>query len=157
MRQYCGTSSKYEGLYRDIATKYLPTVSETKALDFDFAPAKEPKGVVGVMVGISRANDNLDLLQKRAFAVDPEHPDVDPLNEAEKILQTFEAACRLDEVRNGPADFRGWFEDSRRDSEALVSALKDARAGEQGAAERASESWSAVKASCSACHLIYRN
>lgn len=157
MRQYCGTSSKYEGLYRDIATAYIPSVAETRGLAFDFHAQELPRGVVGAMVGISRANDELDLLEVRAFAADPEHPDVDALNAAERILQSFAAALTLDEVANGPADFRAWFQASHDDGVRLVDALRRARAGEAGAAEQASAAWSSVKASCTECHSIYRN
>jgi len=157
MRQYCGTSSKYEGLYRDVATAYIPPPKETSKLDFDFPARKEPRGVTGVMVHLSRSNDNLDLLKKRAFAVDPEHPDVDPLNEAEKIHQAFELSMTFPEVREGPADFNGWFRDSEVASGKLVDALRRAKAGDSGAADEAAEHWQAVKDACSACHNVYRN
>ena len=153
MRQYCGTSSKYEGLYRDIATARIPTADETRALEFDFAPARRPRGVVGVMVDLSRANDLVDELAKRDFAPDPDHPDVDARNEATKLAQSFEHALQLDEVKNGPRDLRAWFEDGRDGARALVRALEP----DALALERAHESWRAVQASCTACHLVYRN
>ena len=151
MRQYCGTSSKYEGLYKDIATAYIPPKSETAALDFDFPARKLPRGVVGAMIELSRANDNLDLLADNAFQADPSHPDVDPRNEAVKLLQAFEASLALDEVVEGPADYRGWFEEAHDQSAALVDALA------RDDADAARESWAAVKQTCTDCHLIYRN
>jgi protein tyrosine phosphatase (PTP) superfamily phosphohydrolase (DUF442 family) len=157
MRQYCGTSSKYEGLYRDIATAYFPTEAETRALAFDFPTEKRPKGVAGVMVGISRASDNLDLLQKSAFAADPAHPDVDAANEAEILAQSFEAALELDEVKHGPEDFRGWFEDAAKHSREVVDALARAKQGAEGAAQEADKSWKAAKDTCNACHKAYRD
>ena len=157
MRQYCGTSSSYEGLYRDVATAYLPSEKETDAMEFDFPAERVPKGVTGSMVAISRANDNLDLLAKRSFAADPEHPDLDAGNEAEQLLQAFESALTLDEVENGPRDYRGWFQDARDGSQALVESLRGLERGEVGSVERAGLSWKAVKASCTDCHRVYRN
>lgn len=157
MRQYCGTSPSYEGLYRDVATAYIPTTAETRALDFDFPAEKRPRGVTGVMVSLSRANDNLNLLAKRSFAADPEHPDLDARNEAQKVLQSFEVALTLDEVAGGPRDFHGWFEDAHAGSAALVQALDDAERGDPQALERAGSSWKSVKNACSACHALYRN
>jgi hypothetical protein len=152
MRQYCGTSAKYEGLYRDVATARIPTADETRALEYDFPAAKLPRGVVGVMVNVSRANDLIEELAKRDFAADPAHPDVDARNEAVTLHQTFEAALELDEVKNGPADFRGWFEDARDGARALSEALQR----EDGLAD-ARLGWAAVQQSCTACHLVYRN
>jgi protein tyrosine phosphatase (PTP) superfamily phosphohydrolase (DUF442 family) len=152
MRQYCGTSSKYEGLYRDIATARIPSAEETRALDFDFSAARLPRGVTGVMVNVSRSNDLIEALAKNDFAADPAHPDVDARNEAEQLLQSFDAALQLDEVKNGPADFRGWFEDARDGARTLTEALQR----EDGLAD-ANRGWAEVKRSCSACHLVYRN
>jgi protein tyrosine phosphatase (PTP) superfamily phosphohydrolase (DUF442 family) len=152
MRQYCGTSAKYEGLYRDVATARIPTADETRALEFDFPTAKLPRGVVGVMVNVSRANDLIEELAKRDFAADPAHPDVDARNEAVTLRQAFEAALELDEVKNGPADFRGWFEDARDGARTLSEALQR----EDGLAD-ARLGWAAVQQSCTACHLVYRN
>ena len=157
MRQYCGTASKYEGLYHDIATAHIPTAAETRALDFDFAAKRLPEGIVGLMVPISRANDNLDALDKRSFAVDPEHPDVDPAQEARILLQSFEAALELDEVKNGAADYRGWFQAAHDDSAKLVDSLLRLEDGDAAAAAETSKNWAAVKASCTACHKAYRD
>ncbi len=157
MRQYCGTASKYEGLYRDIATADIPTAEATRALEFDFPAQELPEGIVGLMVPISRANDNLDALDERAFSPDPEHPDVDARNEAEKLLQSFAAALRLEEVEQGAADYRGWFQAAHDDTAQLLLALERARQGEAGAAADASKSWAAVKASCTDCHKAYRD
>ncbi len=157
MRQYCGTSAKYEGLYRDIATAHIPTAEETSRLDFDFPARKLPRGLVAVMVEVSRANDNLDLLEQGAFAADPEHPDVDARNESAKLLQSFTAALELNQVRNGAEDFRGWFQAAHDGSQKLSDALERASQGDPAAAAEASQAWAAVKASCTACHKAYRD
>jgi len=157
MRQYCGTSAKYEGLYRDIATAHIPTADESAELDFDFPARKLPRGIVALMVEVSRANDNLDLLEKQAFAADPEHPDVDARNESAKLLQSFTAALELNQVRNGAEDFRGWFQAAHGDSQKLSDALERASQGDPAAAAEASQAWAAVKASCTACHKAYRD
>jgi len=152
MRQYCGTSSKYEGLYRDIATARIPSADETRALEFDFPAAKLPRGVAEVMVHVSRANDLVEELAKRDYAADPAHPDVDARNEAETLRQAFEAALELDEVKNGPEDFRGWFEDARDGARALAEALQ-----REDGLDEANRGWAKLQKSCSACHLAYRN
>jgi protein tyrosine phosphatase (PTP) superfamily phosphohydrolase (DUF442 family)/cytochrome c556 len=157
MKQYCGTSEKYEGLYREIAITPFPGVEETAGLDYGFDPVRRPEGMVGLMVVMTRAHDNLVELDKRAWALDPEHPDVDALNEATKILQAFENAQDLGQVRAGPDDLRGWMEDSLVESRALVAALREQRAGDAEAAAAASASFKRLKAGCNTCHAAYRD
>ena len=157
MRQYGGTAAKYEGLYRTIATAELPTAEESAAYDFGFDPAHRPDGVVGTMVAMARAKDNAAALELHGWTVDPEHPDLDAVSEATVLLEAFEAACELDEVREGPEDFRTWFEASRAESRGLVEALERVRSGDSAAADEASDRFAAVTKLCGSCHTAYRN
>lgn len=157
MKQYCGTSSKYEGLYREIAITPFPDVDETEQLDYDFAAVRRPEGMVGLMVGMARAHDHLVELAARDWQVDPEHPDVDALHEATKILQAFENAQDLGQVRAGPDDLRGWMADSLAESRALVAALREQRAGTEESGAVAAASFKRLKAGCGECHAAYRN
>jgi hypothetical protein len=157
MRQYCGTSAKYEGLYRVIATGDIPGASETRKYTYDFPAVERPEGIVGQMVVISRANDNIEALGKRTWAADPDHPDVDAVNEASKLFQAFEAICELGEVKNGPQDQADWFVSSREDSRKLRAELERVKAGEAAAAEAASKTFKAIQDTCNDCHAVYRN
>jgi hypothetical protein len=157
MRQYCGTSAKYEGLYRAIAVGEIPAIEETARFDYAFDAAQLPAGVVGVMVELSRAHDYAVELGERDWRADPEHPDVDALNEATKLLQAYEVACELEEVRTGDAEFRSWFEASRDASRDLVDALERLSAGDASGAADADVHFAAVRQLCSDCHAVFRN
>ncbi|MCB9915136.1 MAG: hypothetical protein H6828_08310 [Planctomycetes bacterium] len=157
MRQWSGTSSKYEGLYEVIAEGSMPSPEATAAYAFDFESQHRAQGLVGVMVALSRAHDNLALLSDRAWALDPEHPDIDALNEAEIIKDAFAQSVDLSEVKRGPQDLRDWFAESRDLSSRLVDELRAARGGDAGSGERAVQTFLALKADCSACHKAYRD
>ncbi|MBL8900649.1 MAG: cytochrome c [Planctomycetes bacterium] len=157
MRQYCGTAGTYEGLYQVIAKGAIPSEEETAALRYDFAPVHQPKGMVGAMSVLARAHDNVADAMKREWAADAAHPDLDALNEAEKLEQAFAAAFALDETQQGPADQKQWFERSSAESKKLVEALKRLRAGEAAAGEEAKQAFKAVKGLCTECHSVYRN
>jgi protein tyrosine phosphatase (PTP) superfamily phosphohydrolase (DUF442 family) len=157
MRQYCGTSEKYEGLYQAIATSEMPTDAELKKMKYDF-PSRAPiKGFRHAMVDVSRPWDDVELLQKRGWAADPEHPDVDALNSAKRLAQVFEASAALPEITGKPKDFRGWLDDSVKASKELVDALEKWKAGDAAAGKAADAAYKTLKQRCDACHKPYRN
>jgi protein tyrosine phosphatase (PTP) superfamily phosphohydrolase (DUF442 family)/cytochrome c556 len=157
MRQYCGTAGTYEGLYKTVAEGELPTYGETESYAFDFAPVHKPEGLVSAMAVIARASDNVADAAKRGWQAGPSHPDLDALNEAEKLEQAFAAAFDLGETKTGPADQRGWFERSHAETTKLVGALKRWRGGETAAAAEAKTAFETVKGLCTECHAVYRN
>ncbi|MFT6363651.1 MAG: protein tyrosine phosphatase (PTP) superfamily phosphohydrolase (DUF442 family) [Planctomycetota bacterium] len=157
MRQYCGTSKKYEGLYRIIAAGDLPTAEETAAFEYDFAAQEEVDGVVGSMVILSRAFDNNEVLKDNGWVPDASHPDLDPLNEALQLLQGFQSGEHLSEVRTSADDFRSWWSEGLEESKLLVESVKQIAAGNLDAMAIADRSFLAIETSCLDCHGEYRN
>ena len=157
MRQYCGTSKKYEGLYRLIAAGDIPTASETSAFEYNFAAREEVEGVVAAMVILSRAHDNNESMMKSGWKPDPSHPDLDPINEATQLLQGFESAASHAEVRTAAQDFRSWWSEGQAESATLLDSVKSIQTGDESAIERANRSFQAVQAACTDCHGEYRN
>lgn len=161
MRQWCATSSKYEGLYSTVATVEIPAPEATAASDFDFSPAHSFEGLRGGMVQMARKWDLVTAARERGWAADPLHPDVEPLQELTQLHQVYEALAGLDEIRAWPDDFRAWLEDGRSGSEALVRALTEssmASAGEETTWRAAADTaYARVSNSCSACHKAYRD
>jgi|SRR5688572_6537213 len=156
MRQWCGTASSYEGLYRVIAEGNIPDAKTTAAFAWDFPAASPLEGFREGMVEVSRADDNLKFLSKRQWQPDAEHPDVDAVNEAVKLAQALESCAKLETLANKPPDFQGWMADSVKQSAELRDALQALRKGEADAAA-ADKAYKAVAASCTACHDVYRN
>jgi hypothetical protein len=156
MRQWCGTAESYEGLYRTIAGAQVPSVGETDRYAWDFPAAERAGGFRELMIEVSRADDNLKYLSKHEWQPGDDHPDVDAGNESFKLADALDAAARLDEVTEKPADFVGWMQDSVEQSAALRDAIRAVSAGTGTSADVAA-AYKLLSASCSACHDVYRN
>ncbi len=157
MGQWCGTSKKYEGLFRTIAEMDLPSADTTAALDFDFAPAHAFEGLRGMMVPTARSWDYLKLLVDRGWEADPEHPDVDAYNEADKMAQAFGSFAHDAALGEEPEDLQEWYRASVTETAALRDALQRHRGGDRSAAADAVRHFRAVGNLCSTCHKSYRN
>ncbi|QDU84510.1 hypothetical protein Pla163_16210 [Planctomycetes bacterium Pla163] len=157
MRQWCGTSSKYSGLYWTVACAELPDEATTRSYRWDFPSAQPLEGIAGAMVTTARHYENVLYSDDVDYGVDPLHPDIDPLNEAEILHQLFAQMRAMDEVQREPDDYREWMADGERASFELVEALRDHRAGVPEARERVEDALAATKQSCAACHTKYRN
>ena len=157
MRQWCGTAPEYEGLYRDIAMKPMPTVDETRRLEFGFPSVRTFGDFRESMIDISRRHDALKKLEKRSFAVDPEHPDWDALNEADMLLNNFDATSKLSDVAAQPADFQEWMAKSVEQSRELRDLLKKAKLGDKASTEAGRKAFAALNKTCNDCHAVYRN
>lgn len=157
MRQYAGTSKKYEGLYRSIAARKIPSSAETAAAPYDFPAIERPEGIVGAMVPAARTHDHLMDLSENGWAPDPAHPDIDAVNEAQKLHEAFAGAEGHAEITSKPADFQELWSVATDESAALVAALERFAAGQADEAESADLHFEAVRDACSRCHSVYRN
>jgi len=157
MKQWCGTSKKYEGLFEVIGKAAAPTGYEVKSLDWDFPAKHEFEGFRGAMVVISRAYDHLKALKKKNWKTDPEHPDLSALNEARKLAEAFAGAAKLEEVASRPEDFRKWNDKSLEQAEKLAKKLEKVAEGDKDARDAADRAFQAISERCDACHKAYRN
>jgi protein tyrosine phosphatase (PTP) superfamily phosphohydrolase (DUF442 family) len=157
MRQWCGTAPEYEGLYRSILRQPMPSAAETAAFEYDFPPQAKFAGFRQAMVQVSRAHDHVQDLLEAPRLVDPEHPDLDVVNEGRKLLQALEGTFEFDEVKGGAADMRDWMTASVDGSRSLLANLIRAKAGDAAARKQAEAEFKHVKDTCSKCHKAYRN
>lgn len=157
MRQWCGTSGKYPGLYKTIAHGAFPTPGETAALAWDFPAAHPLGGFREAMIVAPRAFDNLDALAARGFAPDPEHPDIDAANEAAKLHEALAQTVALPECASRPDDFRAWLDQSVAAAAELRQALAAMDADGDAAGARARGLVRQLDGLCTACHRAYRN
>ena len=158
MRQWCGTSVKYKGLYESVANLDMPTEVESETFDFDFPAAHPLGGLRESMITIPRAFDAVGDLGKNRFAPDPHQPDLDAANEAEILVQTF---GRLDDqarTTDAPEDWQGWMKASLRESTTLRDRLLVVRAkGDAMAIDEALAAHDRLNKVCVACHASYRD
>lgn len=157
MRQWCGTAQEYEGLYRDVATRTIPTEAETKVYVFDFPAARSFGGFREAMISISRRDDNLKTLAKKSFALDPEHPDVDPPQEAAILADQLRISGTLSEIASYPDDFHALLKQSADLGLKLEEQLLALKKRDATQAEAAKKTYSELAKSCTQCHTAYRN
>ncbi|MFO1054518.1 MAG: hypothetical protein U1F36_20035 [Planctomycetota bacterium] len=157
MRQWCGTSKSYEGLYATIATGVIPSAAETAAVSFDFPAAHRYAGFRQVMIDLPRSYDALEEIAKNQWKPRSDHPDANALNEARRMAETFTQSRAIAANESRPQDFQAWLEQCEVASTGLVSALEKLESGDATAAEVARARMADVKQRCDACHKTYRN
>ena len=161
MRQWCGTSKKYQGLYETIARAAMPTPEDTQLIQWKFPAAHEFRGIRHAMIGISRIHDHLKALKGRDWAVDPNHPDLNASNETAQLIGIFKIAKATSEAEMKPEDYRVWMRESVEASEALLEVLRAEPAPDAADygtwKESASAAFDEVNTLCIRCHEPYRN
>ena len=156
MRQWCGVSEKYVGLYHVVAAGEMPSIEQTEALDWDFPNAHPFEGFRSGMVEMTRVNDNVKYLSRHGWRPTESHPDLDAVNEAAKLAGHLEQCAQLEEVATQPEDFRRWMRESVDGSNQLREALERVARGEDDATA-ANAAFEAVQNACLDCHAAYRN
>jgi hypothetical protein len=157
MRQWCGTSKKYEGLYQVTAARELPSWAETEAFEFDFAPAHRFDGLRGAMVDMTRSFDTIEDLMMRDWRINPDHPDASALNEAAKLLNGLEQSIEFSASAADSEEFNALLEASRDETRRLIEYLEAVRQGDPDAGAMAAQRVDAIGSLCSRCHASYRN
>jgi hypothetical protein len=142
----------------------IPDDARIAALGIELSPAKALDGVRAVMIPMPRAFDALKAIQPRGWAVDPSHPDLDAVHEAEILAELYGKLVELPPEPEHGADYQGWMLAGRTAADELRAALTASRAGLaptdtlQGAElDRADAAFKAVGASCKSCHAVYRD
>jgi hypothetical protein len=158
MRQWCGTAQKYSGLYAAIANQMIPDAATTQAFAFEFPSAHRFHGLRETMIVAPRSYDPLRDLAARDFAPDPDHPDLDAVNESQKLAELFAMLEKGEDTAARPEDFRSWMSTAARDSALLREQLQGVRAGATPAGlQDAKATIARLESTCNSCHKIYRD
>ena len=174
MRQWCGTSSTYSGLYGSIARAELPSPQQSASLDWDF-PSRHPvRAFRASMADLARCYDDLMLCKEQHWEASADHPDLEPAREAERMVELLRGISLLEEIRNSDADQRKWIANSlaaARDLAQAVSDVTDPSGPIDAQADigsfdfflgsepdgRAQEALARLSSNCTACHRANRN
>lgn len=157
MRQWCGTSSSYSGLFKAVATQAIPSPHRTEACKAELPEASPLRGFRELMIDAPRSFDRLASLMESNWKVNRKHPDINPLREAEILLDLYERGLTLDEIAERPESFKLHLEDSVKAARKLKDELKQLQAGDGEAASRAKKTFRVIERSCLDCHDTYRN
>jgi protein tyrosine phosphatase (PTP) superfamily phosphohydrolase (DUF442 family) len=157
MRQWCGTSKSYEGLYAVIAYGALPDAAATAQDDFDFPSRHRFEGVRAVMIDAARSFDTLKELVANDWKPLGHHPDAKPLTEATVLAEGFAQLAADHSLSAEPSDYQAWMRECDEWSQALVGYLRAADRGDAESGKAAAAALKEVGARCAACHKPYRN
>ena len=174
MRQWCGTSSAYPGLYGSIAKAELPSVEQSAKLDWNFPSRHHVRAFRASMADLARCLDQLVLCRKQHWVATPAHPDLEPAREAERMVELLRGISLLEEIRNYDADQRKWIANSLAAARDLAQAVSDvtdpsgARPLVSSTAVsyfylgsepdgRAQDALERLSSNCTACHRANRN
>ncbi len=163
MYQWCGTASKYQGLFEEIAFTDIPTEAETAAMQFDFPKEREFQGIRAAMIPMTRRWDAIKDARKRDWQVDPAHPDLVLEQEAIKLGELLQVCAEMKDYHHEMPHSEQvitWFEEGAQGAANLARVLSQRDQYEQKGEDwrpLALDAYQAVAASCKECHLDYRD
>lgn len=146
-----GTSSKYPGLYDCVREAAPLTRAQIELVPMPGEVAEVP-GFVAAMAQVSRAFENLEVLEQSAWGPSAEHPDLAPASEAGQLADVLRVLTERREPAGQPDEFYDWIAANAGLAQDLESAIV---AGEDP--QSLSARLQAIDASCAACHSVYRN
>lgn len=164
MRQWCGTSPSYDGLYLSIATGLIPGQEETLKFAWDFPAALPFDGLRDLMIEMTRVDDQLKYLSKTGWAPSADHPDANPGAEAARLIDLFAKGVALQEAApetdlESPQiapDFQAWMLGSLEAGQALKGRIEAFQAGD-ATADDVTAAYKAISRNCKECHGKYRD
>jgi protein tyrosine phosphatase (PTP) superfamily phosphohydrolase (DUF442 family)/cytochrome c553 len=148
-----GTATKYKGLYALTGEFRKPTADELAALPREIPDVCPPSPFTQAMVELDDIFDRVKGVQKNAWAVSADHPDVDPKHEAVILAEAFREMARREIVATKPPDFAQHL----ADSEAAAWDLSKALEGKVVDGLKAEAAFRRIEATCTACHTAHRD
>jgi hypothetical protein len=155
-----GTAPSYAGLYRCTAEAEKVADAAISRARADFPEVSRPAGLVKGMVDIDLTWDNLKAVQRAAWTVPTDHPDIVPAAEAGRLADTLRLLCDDAVVKAKPTEFRSLMARSAEQARSLEELLAKDSAGARPSpevAERLNAVASQIAATCKACHSAYRD
>lgn len=147
-----GTSDAYKGLYSCVWRTDPASSEALDAAPADFPSVRRPSGFVEAMVGADEAWENLVLIRKAGWATPDDHPDLVPASEAGRLADHFRFACETDGARNRGDEFLNATKHASDLATRLEKAIVD-----KAPPQTLQSAFSAVEASCIACHKGWRD
>lgn len=148
-----GTAPNYKGLYTCAATSTELDPKVIDAVPADFPEVSHPASFVKAMVEIDEINDHLKLIEKAGWSVPKDHPDLVPAAEAGRMADLFRISAESTKSKSKPADFSAAL---KQDSD-RITALEAMLIAQEKDANKLSNTFKQIQASCKDCHAKYRD
>lgn len=147
------TAPSYTGLWQCAREMSVVELSELEAAPADFPEVAPVGDMVTAMVEVDERSDHLKAVEKAAWGVPPEHPDLAPVAEAARLVDIYRSLAELESVRTRHAELPALFEKAAAEAKALETLLE----GPTVDATKAAAAFKAVSQSCKDCHKAHRD
>jgi len=147
-----GTSSNYPGLFRTVEEFVPPTTDVLSKVTDDFPEKSAVSPLADVMIQVDGRMDNLKLIQKAGYKTPPNHPDLEPADEALLLDELFKELLRSETVEKRSADFKLKLGNAEQAAAAVHRSFSDRTAG-----LKIDAAYQNLNEACTACHKAYRN
>lgn len=147
------TAPSYTGLWQCAREMSVVELSELEATPADFPEVAPVGDMVTAMVEVDERSDHLKAVERAAWRVPPDHPDLVPVAEAARLVDIYRSLAELESVRARHAELPALFEKAAAEAKALETLLE----GPAVDATKAAAAFKAVSQSCKDCHEAHRD
>lgn len=152
--EQAGTSPDYAGLYRSIEHFTAPPDRAIATLtDADLPERAEVPDLVEAMVMIDLRWEHLKAIADSGFRVPADHPDLEPVNEANLLAEHYRELARLGESKGRGDAFLALLRDAEQNALALRDTLRPPTVDRDAATAALKDSAN----DCKACHSRFRD
>lgn len=156
--QTAGTASAYKGLYESVRMFRAPSAEQLRSVAAEFPETATVSGLVDAMVETDERWEHLKAVRAAGYKPPPDHPDIDPANEAVILWERYREAQRLPESAKHGGDFIDRLNAAELEAKEAERLLRlyatDPKPEFIGRLNRA---FDAIAESCISCHREYRN
>ncbi len=148
-----GTAPNYTGLYACVAEAAPINPAAIDAVSADFPEVSRPVGFVKGMVEVELVADNLKAIEQAGWTTPRDHPDLVPAAEAGRMVDLFRVLAEGHRAKDEPAEFNAMLVESIDIAQQLEGLLVEGKASH----DELSRQFQLLNASCTSCHVKYRD
>jgi hypothetical protein len=152
-----GTADTYTGLYQCVAEATPASTAALDAAPGAFPEVRRAHGIVAAMVEIDLALEHLREVRDAGWTTPADHPDLVPAAEAGRLTDNLRFAHEDEKAHEHGDDFMKKMEQAIAEASTLEELIVGNARAEVGGAERLEAAYRAMSASCTACHVAYRD
>lgn len=147
------TAPSYTGLWQCAREMDVVETSELDGAAADFPEVAPVGDMVTAMVEVDERTEHLKEIEKAAWGVPAEHPDLVPVAEAARLVDLYRALGELEATRTRHAELPALFEKAAAEAKALETLLE----GPVVDSKKAGEAMKVVMQTCKDCHKQHRD
>jgi hypothetical protein len=150
-----GADPHYQGLYASPRRFRRPSSRELENLSADFPEQVNVPALAKAMAQLDNYWSHIEALHAAGWRPPAAQPDLEPAQEALMLVEQLREIARLPIVQQKPEKFTGFLRSAEDAAHALETTLREGQPSRK--TSRTEESFRRVRASCTACHVVFRD